>query len=94
MSRTPLLLIPIAALLLAGCGQTGNLTLPDKKPAPGATTATRPVQPPATSQAPATTVTPSADPGHDSSGTTTTASPAPAEDQDAPTKKNGSSPQP
>ncbi|WP_428310949.1 LPS translocon maturation chaperone LptM [Hydrocarboniphaga sp.] len=51
MLRIPLLSISIAAVLLAGCGQTGNLTLPDKKPAPRPTTATRPAQP-------ATAVTP------------------------------------
>lgn len=57
MSRSALLLIPIAALL-AGCGQTGNLTLPDKKPAPRPTAATRPVQPAASPQPPVTAPSP------------------------------------
>jgi hypothetical protein len=58
MSR---LLLPFAAtlMLLAACGQTGSLKLPNRKPASRPTTPTQPVAPPASAAAPA------ADPAHD-----------------------------
>lgn len=82
MSRLPLALI-LAAVSLAGCGQSGNLTLPDKKPAPRPTTATRPVQSPA----PGAAVAPAADPGHEAAPAA--GFPTTPEDPDHPAKKDG-----